>query len=153
MSQSVGQGRWLIRSIVIKKVLLAVVLLLISLAALFGDVHYAQLSDFADSWGQADRQFLSAMARKGTVLGPTRLMRLAVVSTVYALLIFVAAWATWLGRRWGEWLLVGILALALPLEIMHALHEQSPRTLVVLGLTILGLVVTTRQALRSVRSE
>ena len=56
------------------------VLLLISLAALFGDVHYAQLSDFADSWGQADRQFLSAMAQKGTVLGPTRLMRLAVVS-------------------------------------------------------------------------
>ena len=153
MSQSVGQGRWLIRLIVIKKVLLAVVLLLISLAALFGDVHYAQLSDFADSWGQADRQFLSAMARKGTVLGPTRLMRLAVVSAVYALLIFVAAWATWLGRRWGEWLLVGILALALPLEIMHALHEQSPRTLVVLGLTILGLVVTTLQALRSVRSE
>ena len=153
MSQSVGQGRWLIRLIVIKKVLLAVVLLLISLAALFGDVHYAQLSDFADSWGQADRQFLSAMARKGTLLGPTRLMRLAVVSAVYALLIFVAAWATWLGRRWGEWLLVGILALALPLEIMHALHEQSPRTLVVLGLTILGLVVTTRQALRSVRSE
>ena len=49
MSQSVGQGRWLIRLIVIKKVLLAVVLLLISLAALFGDVHYAQLSDFADS--------------------------------------------------------------------------------------------------------
>ena len=137
----------------IKKVLLAVVLLLISLAALFGDVHYAQLSDFADSWGQADRQFLSAMARKGTVLGPTRLMRLAVVSAVYALLIFVAAWATWLGRRWGEWLLVGILALALPLEIMHALHEQSPRTLAVLGLTIVGLVVTTRQALGSVRSE
>ena len=84
MSQSVGQGRWLIRLIVIKKVLLAVVLLLISLAALFGDVHYAQLSDFADSWGQADRQFLSAMARKGTVLGPTILMRLAVVSAVYA---------------------------------------------------------------------
>ena len=94
----------------IKKVLLAVVLLLISLAALFGDVHYAQLSDFADSWGQADRQFLSAMAQKGTVLGPTRLMRLAVVSAVYALLIFVAAWATWLaaagvsGCWWGSWL-------------------------------------------------
>ena len=151
MRQSAGQGRWLIRLIVIKKVLLAVVLLLISLAALFGDVHYAQLSDFADSWGQADRQFLSAMAQKGTVLGPTRLMRLAVVSGFYAFLIFVAAWATWVGRRWGEWLLVGILALALPLEIMHALHEQSPRTLVVLGLTVLGLVITTRQALRSTR--
>ena len=36
---------------------------------------------------------------------------------------------------------------------MHALHEQSPRTLVVLGLTVLGLVVATRQALRSARNE
>ena len=93
------------------------------------------------------------MAQKGTVLGPTRLMRLAMVSGFYAVLIIVAAWATWIGRRWGEWLLVGILALALPLEIMHALHEQSPRTLVVLGLTVLGLVVTTRQALRSMRGD
>ena len=87
------------------------------------------------------------------MLGPTRLMRLAMVSGFYAVLIIVAAWATWIGRRWGEWLLVGILALALPLEIMHALHEQSPRTLVVLGLTVLGLVVTTRQALRSMRGD
>ena len=148
MSQSAGHGRWLIRLIVIKKVLLALTLLLISMAALFGEVYYAQLSVFAETWGQADHQFLSAVAQKDTVLGPTRLMRLAVVSSLYALLILVAAWATWVGRRWGEWLLVGILALALPLEVMHALHEQSPRTLIVLGLTVLGLVVTTRRALR-----
>ena len=49
MSQSVGQGRWLICFIGIRKVLLAVVLLMISLAALFGDVHDSQLADFADS--------------------------------------------------------------------------------------------------------
>ena len=65
MSQSVGQGRWLIRLIVIKKVLLAAVLLVISLAALYGDIHYAQLSDFADTWGQADRRLLAAMAHQG----------------------------------------------------------------------------------------
>ena len=67
------------------------------------------------------------MAQQGAVLGPTRLIQLAVVSALYALLILVAAWGTWLGRRWGEWLLVALLALALPLEIMHAWHEQSPR--------------------------
>ena len=43
VSQTAGQGRWLIRLIVIKKVLLAVMLLLISRAASSGDVHYAQL--------------------------------------------------------------------------------------------------------------
>ena len=152
MAQIAGQGRLLVRLIVIKKLLLAGALFAISLAAVFGDVHYAELSNFAEAWGNADRQFLSSLAVKGTLLGPTRLMRLALVSGLYAALILVAAWATWVGRRWGEWLLVGVLGLALPLELADALHEQSPRTWVVLGLTVLGLVLTTRLALSSERS-
>ena len=120
---------------------------------MFGDVHYAELSDFAETWGKADRQFLSSLAEKGTLLGPTRLMRLAFVSGLYAAMIMIAAWATWVGRRWGEWLLVGVLGLALPLELEHALHEQSPRTWVVLGLTVIGLVLTTRLALSSERRQ
>ena len=152
MAQIAGQGRLLVRLIVIKKLLLAGVLFVISLAAMFGDVHYAELSDFAETWGNADRQFLSSLAVKGTLLGPTRLMRLALVSGLYAALILVAAWATWVGRRWGEWLLVGVLGLALPLELADALNEQSPRTWVVLGLTVIGLVLTTRLALSSERS-
>mgnify|MGYP001377519374 FL=1 len=153
MAQISGQGRWLIRLIVVKKLLLAGALLAISLAAVFGDVHYAELSDFAETWGKADRQFLSSLAEKGTLLGPTRLMRLAFVSGLYAAMIMIAAWATWVGRRWGEWLLVGVLGLALPLELEHALHEQSPRTWVVLGLTVIGLVLTTRLALSSERRQ
>ena len=73
------------------------------------------------------------MAQQGAVLGPTRLIQLAVVSALYALLILVAAWGTWLGRRWGEWLLVALLALALPLEIMHAWHERVPERLLSWG--------------------
>ena len=152
MAQIAAQGRLLVRLVVIKKLLLAGVLFAISLAAVFGDVHYAELSDFAETWGNADRQFLSSLAVKGTLLGPTRLMRLALVSGLYAALILVAAWATWVGRRWGEWLLVGVLGLALPLELADALHEQSPRTWVVLGLTVVGLVLTSRLALSTERS-
>ena len=151
MAQTVDRSRWLIRLIVLKKLLLAAVLLVISLAAMFGDVHYAQLSDFAETWGRSDRQFLSSLAEKGTLLGPNRLMRLALVSGLYAGLILVAAWATWLGRRWGEWLLVIVLGLALPLELEHALHEASPRPWIVLGLTLIGLVFTTRLALSTER--
>ena len=153
MAQIAGQGRLLVRLIVIKKLLLAGALFAISLAAVFGDVHYAELSDFAETWGNADRQFLSSLAVKGTLLGPTRLMRLAFVSGLYATLIFVAAWATWVGRRWGEWLLVVVLGLALPLELEHALNEQSPRSWIVLGLTLIGLVLTTRLALSTERRE
>jgi len=153
MAQSQGQGRWLIKLIVLKKVFLALVLLAISLAAFFGQSHYAELSDFAQTWGQADRELLAHMAEKGTVLGPTRLLRLAVASSAYAGLILLAAWATWTGRHWGEWLLVGVLALALPLELVHLVHETSPRTAIVLGLTVLGIVVTLKQATRSSRNH
>ena len=153
MAQTADRGRWLIRLIVLKKLLLAAVLLAISLAAVFGDVHYAELSDFAETWGRSDRQFLSSLAEKGTLLGPNRLMRLALVSGLYAGLILVAAWATWVGRRWGEWLLVVVLGLALPLELEHALNEQSPRSWIVLGLTLIGLVLTTRLALSTERRE
>ena len=149
MARIAGKGRWLIRLIVLKKILLAGVLLAISLAAAFGDMHYAELSDFAEIWGKADRQLLSSLAEKGTLLGPTRLMRLALVSGFYSALILLAAWATLVGRRWGEWLLVAVLGVALPLELGHAVHEQSPRAWIVLGLTVMGLVLTTRLAITS----
>ena len=68
MSQAADKGRWLIRLIVINKVLLAVVLLVISLAALYGDIHYEQLSDFADTWGQADRWLLQPWPNRGLCL-------------------------------------------------------------------------------------
>ena len=42
MAQIAGQGRLLVRLIVIKKLLLAGALFAISLAAVFGDVHYAE---------------------------------------------------------------------------------------------------------------
>ena len=47
MAQIAGQGRLLVRLIVIKKLLLAGALFVISLAAMFGDVHYAELSDLS----------------------------------------------------------------------------------------------------------
>ena len=148
-----SQGRWLIKLIVLKKVALALVLLAISVAAMFGQSHYAELADFAQSWGQSDHELLSRLAEKGTILGPTRLVRLAIASAVYSGLILLAAWATWTGRHWGEWLLVGVLALALPLELAHLVHEPSPRTAIVLGLTALGMVITLKQALRSSRHQ
>ena len=68
MSQAADKERWLLGLIVIKKVLLAAVLLVLSLAALYGDIHYAQLSDFADTWGQADRGFWQPWPIRGLCL-------------------------------------------------------------------------------------
>ncbi len=70
MAQISGQGRWLIRLIVVKKLLLAGVLLCISLVAVLGDVHYAELSDFAETWGNADRQFQLRWPRRDLCWAP-----------------------------------------------------------------------------------
>ena len=68
MSQAADKERWLIRLIVIKKVLLAAVLLVISLTALYGDIYYAQLSDFADTWGQPIAGFWQPWPSRGLCL-------------------------------------------------------------------------------------
>ena len=66
---------------------------------------------------------------------------------LYSLLVYLAAWATWTERLWGDWLLVALLVMPLPFEIRDLIHEQSPSHLTVLGLTLIGLVVILRRAL------
>ena len=66
---------------------------------------------------------------------------------IYALLVYLAAWATFTERLWGDWLLVGLLLLPVPFEIRDLIHEQSPSHLLVLGLTIVGLIVVLKRAL------
>ena len=66
----------------------------------------------------------------------------------YALLVYVAAWATWTDRRWGDWLFVVLLALPLPYEVLECFHNKSPSDAAVLGLTVIGLLVVLRRARR-----
>jgi uncharacterized membrane protein (DUF2068 family) len=87
------------------------------------------------------------LAQQGLDLGPDALRALAVVTGIYALLVYLAAWASWTERLWGDWLLVGLLVLPLPFEIRDLVHEVSPSHLLVLGLTIVGLIVLLKRAL------
>ena len=81
-------------------------------------------------------------------LGPDALRGLAGVAAVYSVLIYLAAWAAWTDRRWGDWLLVALLVVPLPLEVIELIHSKSPSDLVVLGLTLLGLTLVSLRALR-----
>ena len=138
---------WLIRLIVVKKVLVASVLLLVSVAATFSSMDMQRLVRQAELWADADRRILVRLAQQGLDLGPDALRAFAVVTGMYALLVYLAAWATFTERLWGDWLLVGLLLLPVPFEIRDLIHEQSPSHLLVLGLTIMGLIVVLRRAL------
>ena len=137
---------WLIRLIVVKKVLVASVLLLVSVAATFSSMDMQRLARQAELWADADRRILVRLAQQRLDLGPDALRAFAVVTGMYALLVYLAAWATFTERLWGDWLLVGLL-LPVPFEIRDLMHEVSPSHLLMLGLTILGLIVLLKRAL------
>jgi len=137
----------LIRLIVIKKVAVATLLLLISVSAAIGSGNIELLTDQADRWAAADRMVLARLAQRGVDLGPTLLQVVAWLTGLYAGMVYVAAWASWTERLWGEWLLVVLLVIPLPFELIAFHQETSPRHLVVLGLTILALLVMLRRAL------
>ena len=138
----------LIRLIVIKKAVVATLLLLLSLAAALGSQDMGRLAALADVWGASDRVLLEGLARQGLALGPDTLRGLAAVAAVYSICVYAAAWAAWTERRWGDWLLVGLLVVALPVEVIELIHSKSPSNLVVLGLTLVGLSVVLARALR-----
>ena len=138
---------FLIRLIIIKKVLVATVLLLFSVTASLSSMDMQRLARQTQLWADADRRILVRLAQQGLDLGPNALRAFAVVTGIYALLVYLAAWATWTERLWGDWLLVGLLVLPLPFEIRDLIHEVSPNHLLVLGLTIVGLIVLLKRAL------
>ena len=137
----------LIRLIIIKKVLVATVLLLFSVTASLSSMDMQRLARQTQLWADADRRILVRLAQQGLDLGPDALRAFAVVTGIYALLVYLAAWATWTERLWGDWLLVGLLVLPVPFEIRDLMHEVSPSHLLVLGLTIVGLIVLLKRAL------
>jgi uncharacterized membrane protein (DUF2068 family) len=138
---------FLIRLIIVKKVLVATVLLLFSVTASLSSMDMQRLARQTQLWADADRRILVRLAQQGLDLGPDALRALAVVTGIYALLVYLAAWATWTERLWGDWLLVGLLVLPLPFEIRDLVHEVSSSHLLVLGLTIVGLIVLLKRAL------
>ena len=142
----------LIRLIVIKKVVVATLLLLVSVAASISSQDMGRLALLADDLVAGDRMLLASLARRALDLGPDSLRAIALISGSYALLVYLAAWAAWNERRWGDWLLVALMALPLPYEVYELVQKQSPSDAIVLGLNVLGLLIVLTRARRHGRT-
>ena len=142
----------LIRLIVIKKVVVATLLLLVSVAASISSQDMGRLALLADDLVAGDRMLLASLARRALDLGPDSLRAIALISGSYALLVYLAAWAAWNERRWGDWLLVALMALPLPYEVYELVQQQSPSDAIVLGLNVLGLLIVLKRARRHGRT-
>ena len=131
----------IIRLIVIKKSIVATLLLALSVAAFVSSNDIAWLNQTADRLGDEDRRLLAALAYRALELGPNALRAIAAITGAYALLVYLAAWAAWTDRRWGEWLMVVLLGLPLPYEVIEFIHEKTFSNATVLFLNVIGLIV------------
>ena len=54
----------------------------------------------------------------------------------------------WTERRWGDWLLVALVALPLPYEVFEVIHQRTLGDAILLGLNLIALQILLRQAQR-----
>lgn len=141
LSRRLSRSDLLLRIVVLKKLLVALVLLATSGLAGVASSHYGVLNELALQWGHSDRVLLRALAEKAVAAGPDQLRLMAVLSGVYGALIVVAAVATWQRRLWGERLFAGLLLVTLPLEIHKLAHHPELSHWLVFLLTLAGLAV------------
>ena len=131
----------LLRLIIIKKLLVAALLLTVAVLALVGSYRFDQLPELLQECTDNDHALLAAVVGRGLQEGQTKLLLTALVTSIYGVLIGVAAIATWMGRRWGEWLLLAVLLSSLPVEIHELIKEPSTVHVVLLTITVMGSLI------------
>ena len=128
----------LLRLIVFKKLLVALVLFAVSLLSLVGSRRYDQLPDLMQELTQTDHTLLAALVNRGLDEGVWRLQVTALVSGLYGLVITVAAIGTLRGKAWGEWLLLAVLLSSLPVEVLELIKKPSTVHVALLTITVMG---------------
>src|SRR4051794_762472 len=132
------------------KFLQATALILAGLGA-FGLMHPA-VSDAAGDWlerlavGNGQRFALAAAARILPVFNaatPRHFAAFGLGALLYATVFLVEGVGLWRGKKWAEWLTIGVTASLLPVEVMALVHRITlvrVATLVINSLVIVYLV-------------
>ena len=128
----------LLRLIVFKKLLVALVLFAVSLLSLVGSRRYDELPYLMQELTETDHTLLAALVNRGLDEGVWRLQVTALVSGLYGLVITVAAIGTLRGKAWGEWLLLAVLLSSLPVEVLELIKKPSTVHVALLTITVMG---------------
>ena len=140
----------LLKLIVFKKLLVAVVLLALSLLSLVGSHRYEHLPQLLQELTDSDHQLLANLVSRGLREGPQGLQITALVTGLYGSAITMAALGTLQGRLWGEWLLLLVLISSLPLELHELMKEPTLVHALLVTLTLVGSVLIGLQLRRHV---
>jgi len=138
----------LLKLIILKKILLAILLFFVSISATVGSFRYDELPILVQQLSGSNQRILLGIAQKEMAAGPEKLEQIALISGVYACLISLAAIGTLRKKAWGEKLLLTILVISVPFELMEVSKNPSILSVVVMLLTLLGCLVVGQQVFK-----
>ncbi len=111
-------------AIVVYKGFVAVFIAFAALAIFFSWKNYSELSDFAESLSLAGKRgIIYLVVEKLSNINPRTLQFTAIAASIYAVVTAAEAVGLWYERIWAHWLIIGTVAISIPLEI-YELYEK-----------------------------
>lgn len=134
----------LLKIVIIKKALFAVLLLIVSLISAFSWRNYDQVTVWANDYLVNGEYGLVHWILETITNSQTATLKLvARVSGAYGLLVAIAATGLWFGKRWADPLFITLVGLLLPVEVYEIVHHASwsKCLLFAINLLIFGVLI------------
>jgi uncharacterized membrane protein (DUF2068 family) len=129
----------LLKLIVLKKLLLAALLFLLSVLALGGSRHYQQLPALAQKLSSGDHLVLANLAKRAMGFHQDALVVVALVLGFYAIVLTCAAVASWQRKRWGDQVLLGVFGLEIVVELWQSFTSFAWSHVAAIAISLLGI--------------
>jgi uncharacterized membrane protein (DUF2068 family) len=136
----------ILKLIIFKKVLFALLLLAISLGSAFSWRHYDQVASWVKTYLlEAEIELSQDMLHLLSYATVTHLQWLARISSLYGVLGLVAAGGLWYGKVWGHLLFALLVGTLIPVEVKELIHHPTPTVILfsILNLAIFGYLLAT----------
>jgi uncharacterized membrane protein (DUF2068 family) len=100
-----------------------------------------------------DHRFAHVLLDAASKLTGTRILTVALISSVYATLRFVEAWGLWHRRVWAEWFAIVSGTIYLPWEILNVMERATWLHVGLLAVNIAIIIYMLEMRIRSLRSR
>lgn len=131
------QRSWVLKLIVFKKALFALVLLTISLTASWSWRNYESLTIWADRYlVDAEYTLVQSLVNFAVNSDINSLRTIARLSGIYGFLLAIATVGLWYQKHWAHILFTTLVGMLLPVEVFELIHELAPPTVLLFTINL-----------------
>ena len=134
-----GSVDMLLKLIVLKKLVLAALLFVLAVLALGGSRHYQQLPALSQKLSSGNHLVLANLAKSAMGFQQGALVAVAVLLGLYAVLLTVAALASWQRKRWGDQVLLSVFCLEIVVELWQCFTSFGWLHVAAIAISLLGI--------------